>query len=126
MYQFEKLDVWKLSVELVKSVYKLTKSFPSEERYGFTSQTQRAATSISLNIAEGRGASTDKEFVRFLYIALRSLYEVMACLRLAAELGFVDGKSEALQEACDLTNRLGAQLRALINRIEKDEKAKSE
>ena len=61
----------------------------SEELYGLTSQIWRATTSISLNIAEGSGNNSEKEFKRFLEIALRSAYEVMACLEIALKLTYL-------------------------------------
>lgn len=73
-------------------IYKLSKTFPSEELYGLISQIRRAVTSISLNIAEGSGSNSEKEFRRFLEIALRSDYEVMTCLEIALRLNYCEGK----------------------------------
>ena len=70
------LDVWKKSMDLVEDVYRLTKSFPDAEKYGLTNQIRRCAVSISSNIAEGAARKTDKEFVKFCYIALGSLSEL--------------------------------------------------
>ncbi len=75
--KFRKLKVWIKSIESIKEIYEVTKNFPREELYGLTSQIRRAATSIALNIAEGSGADSKKEFCRFLNIALRSSYEVI-------------------------------------------------
>ena len=72
MFRFEKLDVWQKSVEFADRVYAVTKSFPSDERFGLTSQMRRAAVSISSNIAEGSGGSSDKDFAHFLEIAYGS------------------------------------------------------
>lgn len=66
------LDVWKRSIGLVSKIYETTVDFPKEEIYGLTSQLKRAGISIPSNIAEGAARSSDKEFVRFLYIALVS------------------------------------------------------
>lgn len=52
-YSFEKLNVWKQSLELIKMIYKITKHFPSEEKFGLTSQIRRASISIASNLAEG-------------------------------------------------------------------------
>ena len=71
-------------------IYKLSKTFPSEELYGLISQIRRAVTSISLNIAEGSGSNSKKEFSRFLEIALRSNYEVMTCLEIALRLNYFE------------------------------------
>ncbi len=61
---------------------------PREEMYGLTSQVRRAVTSISLNIAEGSGNASEKEFKRFLEFSLRSDYEVMTCLEIALRLDY--------------------------------------
>ena len=73
-------------------IYKFSKIFPKEELYGLTSQIRRAVTSISLNIAEGSGSNSEKEFSRFLEIALRSDYEVMTCLEIALRLNYCERK----------------------------------
>jgi len=66
------LNVWKKSIDLVDIIYKMTKSFPKEELYCLTSQIRRSAISVPSNIAEGAARSSKKEFIQFLYIALRS------------------------------------------------------
>ena len=68
-YSFEKLEVWKEAIQLSKEVYKVTSSFPIEERFGLISQIRRAAISISANLAEGRSRITSKEKAHFLTIA---------------------------------------------------------
>ena len=66
---FRKLLVWQRAHELVLSIYKMTENFPKSELFGLTSQMRRAAVSISANIAEGQGAGTNLQFVRYLNIA---------------------------------------------------------
>lgn len=73
---FEKLLVWKKSVDLVDVVYDLTKTFPKEELFGLNSQMRRAAVSIAANIAEGSQRSSQKEFAHFIQIAKGSLAEL--------------------------------------------------
>jgi len=80
--------VYQRAIEFAIEIYKLSKTFPREELYGLTSQIRRAVTSISLNIAEGSGNNSEKEFRRFLEIALRSNYEVMTCLEIAVRLNY--------------------------------------
>ncbi|MFY0608365.1 MAG: four helix bundle protein [Cyclobacteriaceae bacterium] len=82
-FKFENLNVWKTALELSMNVNDLVKSFPKEEMYVLTSQIKRASDSVSLNIAEGCTGQTDKEFNRFLGIALRSCVEVVGCIYLA-------------------------------------------
>jgi four helix bundle protein len=59
---FRDLNVWKLSIELVKDIYQLTAKYPVVEIYGLTNQLRRAAISIPSNIAEGQGRNSFKEF----------------------------------------------------------------
>lgn len=87
---FKRLDIWRLSIDLAKKVYEVTKGFPREEVYGLTSQIRRAAVSIASNIAEGCGRSTNKDFVLFLHHAMGSLKEVECQIFLAKELGFLN------------------------------------
>lgn len=83
------LDVWKLSVELVLDIYKITKNFPKEEIYGLTSQIRRSAISIPSNIAEGAGRNSKKEYVHFLYNSLGSLSELETQLMIAEKIGYL-------------------------------------
>lgn len=73
-----------------EDVHKLTLSFPKEEMFVLTSQIKRAADSVSLNIAEGSTGQSDKEFARFLGIALRSAIEVVSCLFVGRRRGLID------------------------------------
>ena len=63
----KKLDAWKVAIDLVSEVYRVTDSFPAREVYGLTSQIRRAAISVPSNIAEGAGRHTKKEFVNYLH-----------------------------------------------------------
>lgn len=90
MKDHKDLDVWKQSMLLAEDIYALTKEFPSEERFGLSSQIKRAAVSIPSNIAEGAGRKGDKEFIQFLYIAMGSLSELETQLILSDRLQFVN------------------------------------
>lgn len=81
-YKFEDLDVWDLSMDLSDHIYEITDVLPDSEKYNLKSQAVRAVTSISLNIAEGSTSQTDAEQGRFINYAIRSLIEVIACLRI--------------------------------------------
>lgn len=94
-HNFRKLKIYQRAIEFTVENYKLSKTFPKEELYGLTSQIRRAVTSISLNIAEGSGNNSEKEFKRFLEIALRSDYEVMTCLEIALRLNYCDKENFA-------------------------------
>jgi four helix bundle protein len=89
MQSFRDLKVWQKAHELTLGVYKSTASFPREELYGLTSQLRRAAASVPANLAEGRCRRGDREFARFVGIALGSASETEYHLLLARDLGFL-------------------------------------
>jgi four helix bundle protein len=88
------LKVWQESMDLVIQIYKLAENFPKHEIYGLSSQIRRAAVSIPSNIAEGAGRSGEKEFIRFLYIALGSLSEIETQLEIAFRLDYIKDLEE--------------------------------
>jgi len=89
MRNFQKLEVWKKSHELMLAIYRLTATFPINERYGLTSQLQRASASIGANLAEGCGRETDADFRRFVQMASGSACEVEYHLILAHDLSLI-------------------------------------
>ncbi len=91
-FQFEQLKIWERSIELATQVHEMTLKWPSEEKYILTSQIKRATDSISLNIAEGSTGQSNKEFNRFLGIALRSGIEVVNCLYLGRNRKLIEKK----------------------------------
>jgi four helix bundle protein len=93
MRPHEKLDVWKMAIEMVVRVYECTSRLPSEEKFGLTSQIRRAAVSIPANIAEGAGRQHDREFLQFLGIAQGSARELETELLIAYRLGYIDEES---------------------------------
>ena len=78
MFNFERLEVWRKSIEFADTVYSSTRSFPCDERFGLTNQMRRAAVSISSNIAEGSSRNSRKDFARFIEIATGSVFEVIS------------------------------------------------
>lgn len=90
----KELDIWRMSIDFVVNIYKLTKDFPSEEKFGLISQMRRAAVSIPSNIAEGAGRKSNKENIHFLYIALGSIAELDTQLIVAEKLGLCDTQNE--------------------------------
>lgn len=92
-YGFKKLDVWKLGMSLVNETYKITEKFPPEEKFSLTSQLRRASISVPLNIAEGSIKRTKKDFGSFVRISLGSLMEVVTCLEIADNQGYLNGNS---------------------------------
>ncbi len=89
MNNFRDLKVWQRAINLATEIYSITKSFPETEKFGLTSQLQRAAVSVSSNIAEGSGRQTKADFRSFLSYSLGSLYEIESQLTIANNLGYV-------------------------------------
>lgn len=117
-FKFEQLDVWRMSLDYCDSIYELAERLPDSERFNLKSQITRAATSISLNIAEGSTSQSDPEQSRFLGMALRSLIETVACQRLIARRNYVNDKSmmENIDfQAQELAKRLHSFRRSLTN-----------
>lgn len=83
MFRFEELEIWKLAIEYGNELYNIADKFPSKELYGLGSQLRRAAVSISNNIAEGSGASTNKDFCSFLDTSIKSTLETVNILYFA-------------------------------------------
>lgn len=115
---FQELEAWKKAHELTLSIYRMTSTFPQEERYGLTAQLRRCASSIGANIAEGFGRRSTKDFLRYLEIASGSLEETRNFLLLARDLGYVKPATFKLfHQSCDETGRLlGALARSLRRR----------
>ena len=96
VYPFEKLRVWESSRQLVKSVYKTTRSFPRSEMYALTSQTNRAVVSVAANLAEGSSRTSRKDQGHFSQIAYGSLMEVACLLILGVDLEFLSVDQESI------------------------------
>lgn len=88
-FKFEDLRVWELAISLSADVNILAKTFPVEERYVLSSQFQRAADSVALNIAEGSTGQSTAEFKKFLGYSIRSGIEVISCLFLGKKRGII-------------------------------------
>ncbi len=100
MESFRELKVWQEAHDLTLKIYKLTKSFPQEERFRLINQLCSSSASIPANIAEGTGRKTLKEYIQFLYIARGSLEETKYHLILAKDLGYLQ-----IKEYKDLQNK---------------------
>ncbi len=90
MNRYENLEVWKKSHELTLKIYEVTKSFPTDERYALTDQMRRCSYSIPMNIAEGAGYQSKKNFQRFLDVSKGSAFELDYQLRLVKDLDYID------------------------------------
>ena len=95
MGDFRDLNVYKKGLDMVKDVYAISKKFPKAEMFGLTNQFRRAATFVVLNIAEGSGCGSPREFSRFLNYALRSKHKAVACVDIAEQLGYVSKDESA-------------------------------
>ena len=113
----KQLDAWTTAVELAQLVYKTTDEFPAREQFGLTNQARRAAISIPSNIAEGAARQTKKEFIQFLYQARGSLFETVACLKLAQELGYLT--QQQVTPLLQQTHEINRMLSGLINYLKK-------
>ena len=115
MHNYKELNVWKKARAFVKEVYLLTGNFPKEERFGLTSQIQRAVISIPSNIAEGAGRVTPKEFHYFLNIAVASSFEVETQLILAFDLTYIseDTLNSALQNVQEIQKMLAGLMKSV-------------
>ena len=89
MRNFREYDVWRRAHQITLRIYSITREFPSEERFGLTSQMRRASSSIGLNIAEGAGKVTDSEFALGITHAMGSLCELEYALLLSRDLSYV-------------------------------------
>jgi four helix bundle protein len=89
-FKFEKLIVYQKALDLSDNIFELAKKFPKEETYVLKSQIQRAADSVSLNIAEGTTGVTKKEFYNFIGYSIRSAIEVVGCLNLAKRRKYIN------------------------------------
>ncbi len=101
------LIAWKKAIDLTVDVYRVTKAFPSDERFGLTSQIRRASSSVPANIAEGQGRRSKREFVQFLCHARGSLLELDSHLELALRLEYIDKLNfSGLREQVDEVGRI--------------------
>ena len=92
---YRDLLVWQKGIVLAKEVYRLTRTFPSDEKYGLVSQMRRAAVSVPSNIAEGQARRSTKEFIQFISIAEGSVAELDTQLVLAFEFAYCDQETAA-------------------------------
>ena len=111
MFNFEKLYVWKKSIELADRIYSRTRAFPAEERFGLTNQLRRAAVSVSSNIAEGSSRNSKVDFTRFIEIGTGSIFELASQIFIARRQGFLS--EENFQELYRDAQEIGRMLSGL-------------
>ncbi len=107
MQDFRQLKVWRKAHELTLEVYRKSRRFPPEERFGLTAELRRSARSIGSNIAEGCAKDTDAEFRRFVVIAFGSASELEYQLLLAGDLEYLSPTDQAaLNSSCTEVERM--------------------
>lgn len=112
---YRDLKIWQKSIELVKTIYVLTRRFPKYETFGLASQMQRSAVSIPSNIAEGHARQHTGEYRHFLYIALGSAAELDTQTVIAYELGYIT--QEELTKVTEDIAEIRRMTYALISRL---------
>ena len=117
MKDFKKLIVWQKSIELVTLIYKISKDFPNEEKYGLTSQVTRSAVSIPSNIAEGSSRISERDYFRFLEISLGSAFELETQLIIVEKLEIVN--STEISGLIDQTKMVQKMLSGLMNKLKR-------
>jgi len=116
MRNYRDLKVWAKAHSLTLEIYRLSRTFPREEMFGVTSQTRRCCASIGANLAEGCGRQTNREFGRFVRIAMGSASELDYHLILSRDLGLL--KSEDYQRVARDLTEIRKMLGSLLNKIE--------
>ncbi len=112
---FRDLLVWQKSMTIITGIYTLTKSFPVDETYGLASQMRRCSVSIPSNIAEGYGRNSNNEFIRFLHIALGSLYELQTQIEISMNLNYLD--KSTFENLCGSTRELEKMLNSFTKKL---------
>ncbi len=117
MQDYKELEVWRRAHKLVLRIYEQTRSFPSDERFGITSQLRRAAMSMPTNLAEGCRRAFGREYSQYVNVAQGSRSEVQYLVQLAADLGYFEPEMAAeLDAELEQIGRMLHRLRESINR----------
>ncbi len=116
---YRDLLVWQEAMDLVVTVYRMTATFPKEERYALVDQLRRAAVSVPSNIAEGHGRSRTGDYLRFLSVAVGSLMEIETQVQIATRLGYISEEQQRglLESTAVLARMLAGLIRALRRRL---------
>jgi len=120
---YQRLEIWKRSHSLTLEIYRITKGFPDNEKFGLISQMTRAASSIPSNIAEGYGNIHLKIFQKHLGVARGSAYELEYQLLLAKDLGYIEKEEyeKINAEIVELKKMLSGFIRSVISKMEKQQ-----
>jgi four helix bundle protein len=117
MTNYKELDVWIRSMETVREVYNLIKTYPKEEKYALIDQTRRAALSIPSNIAEGLGRNHKKDTIQFLHISRGSAYELDTLISIAKMVNVIS--EQTYNNVLDKIKRNIQVINGFINYLEK-------
>jgi len=116
MHRFKDIEVWKQSRLFCTDIYTVTSSFPESEKFGLSNPLRRAAVSVPCNIAEGASRSSNKDFSRFLEIAIGSANEIETQLLIASDLGFINlNYLEPLLIKLDAIVKMTSRLRSTLS-----------
>src|SRR5439155_15717925 len=117
---YRDLLVWQDSMDLVVAIYRITATFPKEERYSLVDQLRRAAVSVPSNVAEGHGRSRTGDYLRHLSVSVGSLSEVETQVQIARRLEYIteDDQRQLLDSCNAIAKMLGGLIRSLRRRLE--------
>ncbi len=115
MKTFRELVVWQKSMSYVTEIYKVSKKFPREEIFGLTSQMRRSAISVPSNISEGFGRQGLNDYIRFLNIAIASLFELQTQVEISYNLAYIS--KEKFKELFELSREIERMLSSLIRKL---------
>lgn len=113
---YRDLDVWKVAMDMVDTIYDFTEAFPDKEKFGLTNQLRRAAVSVPSNIAEGSAKNSTKDFLRYLSIVRGSLAELSTQLEISNRRKF--GSEELHQQSVEYVNRIGQMSARLMQSLQ--------
>lgn len=114
-FKFENLIVWQKAMDLNDLIFRISKNFPSEEKFNLTSQIRRAVDSVSLNIAEGSTSQSNPEFARFLGYSIRSTVEVVCALFIAKRRSYLS--EDVFNDAYAKSEELVKMIQSLKNHL---------
>lgn len=123
MKNFKELIIWQKGIQLVKQIYQITKQLPAEEKFGIISQMTRAAVSIPANISEGSSRNSEKDYARFLQLALGSAFELQTYLVISIEMNWVTEKD--IMEVGKLLEEEIKMLHKFISTLNKTDKVQT-
>ena len=115
MKTFRDLLIWQKAMTLVTQTYEITNSFPKQEIFGLTSQIRRCAISIPSNISEGFGRKSNKDFSRFLNIAISSLFEYQTQIEIAKNIHYIN--ENQFKTLYEYSRELEAMIFSFANKI---------